>query len=425
MRHSRSRPRTRRQHVASHRRRELVCRHHQQPQQQCDRDRHLGQLWLVWVYTFTWRRRLRLRGTYRVVVQLTGQVVADRTNVDIVAVVPAHTTAIKSNSLGPGLSGGAQGTAAWFEFSAADAYDNLQLSTQSDSFSVTSDESIGASVNPTAAGNVYMVNYTMPSLNVASSGFTIEVFLNSTQKVATVNPTVIQTDNDATKAQLQAGYPTTINPDTPATFTVRNLDNSGNIQQTQRTFYVDFYSGSVSNGRYNTLIPSCTTGDQNTAAAETCDVTVNTADTKHLSTAGTYIMRLRVGTKTYSPTNYSITVETGNPSSSQSRTSLDVSTIAAGGTVNLRATVYDVRQPIHCRVALRLVSRDGVRSMQCTSGCTVAATSSSNSRYEATFQPTEATTFSIIGKQNTLELGSVQSLVVTAGSADATQSSIS
>ncbi len=382
------------------------------------------------VYTFTWRAAVSdCAGTYRVVVQLTGgQAVANPTNVDIVAVVPAHTTAIKSNSLfGPGLSGGAQGTAAWFEFSAADAYDNLQLSTQSDSFSVTSDESIGASVNPTAAGNVYMVNYTMPSLNVASPGFTIEVFLNSTQKVATVNPTVIQTDNDATKAQLQAGYPTTINPDTPATFTVRNLDNSGNIQQTQRTFYVDFYSGSVSNGRYNTLIPSCTTGDQNTAAAETCDVTVNTADTKHLSTAGTYIMRLRVGTKTYSPTNYSITVETGNPSSSQSRTSLDVSTIAAGGTVNLRATVYDAYGNQYTAGSLSvsfLVTGSG--STQCTSGCTVTATwSSSNSRYEATFQPTEATTFSIIGKQNTLELGSVQSLVVTAGSADATQSSIS
>ena len=380
------------------------------------------------LYTFTWRAAFTgCAGWYQIKVQLSDNTEIEYSGIRVVLINPAATAKI-NDLTGAGTQGGeGGGNPAFFFFKAYDAFDNLQLSSVNDVFWAWSDESAAAPAVAAHGRPNYIVNYTLPAHNAASPQFTVRIWLNTSSPavlVKVINPTVIQGDSDVTGASA-SGLGLTLNPDVPESFRINNLDGSAATLQTQRTFFVDFVTSGAPTTVVNNLIPSCTTGTAGTAASESCNVTVNSAATKHLTAAGNYILKIRVGTNNYSPKNYSVSVVTGNANTQQSSTSLSAATVAAGTAVTLSATIKDAYGNQDTTGSRTVTFEVTGNTVQCRTVCTLAATWQGGSNtYTVSFTPYNTTTYSIIAKEGILELGTHQSLVVTHAAASSTHSRV-
>eukprot|EP00954_Amorphochlora_amoebiformis_P016164 1267357-Amorphochlora_amoeboformis.AAC.1 len=157
----------------------------------------------------------------------------------------------------------------YFTFRAYDAFDNLQLSSVSDTFSVVGIDdgaSAGATVNDIGLRPRYYVNYTVIGFVSTSPEFTLKIFLNSSVPpvlVQSLQPITIPSDNDATGALSSLslgmtlffflscgddfGYDcdldyisisglNTFDPDVPEEITITNALPTGEPQTTSRTF---------------------------------------------------------------------------------------------------------------------------------------------------------------------------------------------
>ncbi|GAB5372930.1 hypothetical protein AAMO2058_001706500 [Amorphochlora amoebiformis] len=383
------------------------------------------------VYQLGWRTAFSgCAGTYLITVQISSTNVQN-TTLRTVLINPAATAQI-SDLQGPGVAGGEAASMTYFTFRAYDAFDNLQLSSVSDTFSVVGIDdgaSAGATVNDIGLRPRYYVNYTVIGFVSTSPEFTLKIFLNSSVPpvlVQSLQPITIPSDNDATGAlsSLSLGL-NTFDPDVPEEITITNALPTGEPQTTSRTFQLIFFEG-TSATIANILIPTCTTAG---SPDVNCNVTVNTASTKHLTTRGNYTMRIRVGSSSYSKNNYSIEVIAGTTDGPNSLTSLNSTSGQAGNSVAMFATVRDRYNNLYVlgnREVYFTVTQTTTTG-QCNPSCRINATwDAANSRYVGLFVPEVATTFTIVARDGIVELGNTPpTLTVSAASASAANSSFS
>mmetsp|Transcript_10157 Transcript_10157/g.18511 ORF Transcript_10157/g.18511 Transcript_10157/m.18511 type:complete len:3701 (+) Transcript_10157:26-11128(+) len=376
------------------------------------------------VYTVTWKAAFtQCAGDFLIGVSLTAGGSIANTTTRTVNVIAGATTQVGSVS-GPGIGSILAGTDTFFRFTALDAYGNEQLSSVSDTFTLDIVGKTGT--NPSVAvesGAVYLANYTVPTHVSATPQFQIQVTLSPSTVVLDLEATTLESDTSENGAQLQSA-PATMDPDVPTTLTILNRNFDGTERTGVRTFFVDFEQSGVVQ---NAITPSCTT----TSSVSQCDVTVNSLTTKHVTAVGTYTIKIRVGENNYSPSNYSTNVVTGTPASSASSTTLSASSAVAGTSINAESQLYDSYGNLYTSGALSVtftVTQSTDASGQCSvsSPCTLTGVwDSGANKYVAAFTPTLATTFSILGFHNSIELGTSQELAVTPAAASAAQSSLS